>query len=344
VQRPESEGAASAAEAGLHYSSDDAPGIRRLGSGSTFRYVDVGGKAVRDPLVIDRIRKLAIPPAYRDVWICPDPRGHIQATARDARGRKQYRYHARWRAVRDEAKYARTAAFAAALPAIRARVERDLRRAGLPREKVLAAVVRLLEATTIRVGNEAYAKENGSYGLTTLRGGHARVRGGVMRFAFRGKSNVRHAVSLDDRRLAKIVRACQDLPGQRLFSYLDDDGASHPVESDDVNAYIREIAGDEFSAKDFRTWEGTVACAMLLHDRSPIASEPERKRQIADVLKIVAARLGNTAAVCRACYVHPAILERYLATGTIGRFRPGKPRKHLTAEERFVASVIRRAT
>jgi len=338
----EAAAAADARSAGLRYVGDDLPGIRRKKAGKGFAYVGADGKRVTDAATLERIRALAIPPAYGDVWISPFANGHIQATARDARGRKQYRYHAKWREVRDETKYARTIAFAKALPKIRERVESDLRLPGLPREKVLAAVVRLLETTTIRIGNEEYAKDNGSYGLTTMKNSHVRVRGGEMRFSFRGKSKIRHAISFQDRRLAKVVRGCQDLPGQRLFQYVDDEGESRAIESADVNDYIREISGDDFSAKDFRTWEGTVACAMLLVDRSPVESEAERKRQVAEAMKIVAARLGNTPTVCRACYVHPNVIDAYLENGTLGPFRAGPVRGGLSGEERSVIRLLAR--
>ncbi len=333
---------ADAKSAGLRYVSDDAPGIRRTSRGTSFSYVAADGKTVRDRATLDRIAALAIPPAYTDVWISPITNGHIQATGRDARGRKQYRYHEKWREVRDATKYARTLAFAKALPAMREHIERDLRLVGLPREKVLATVVRLLEATTIRVGNEEYARENGSYGLTTMHNAHVKVSGKAMRFSFRGKSKVRHAISLEDRRLAKIVRGCRDIPGQRLFQYIDDAGEAHPVESNDVNDYIRSISGDEFTAKDFRTWEGTVACAMLLADRSPVDAESERKRQVTDAMKLVAERLGNTPTVCRACYVHPAVIAEYLENGTVGAFRSGTAHNGMSAEERSVLRLLTR--
>lgn len=334
--------AADAKSAGLRYVGDDVPGIRRLAKGQAFAYFGSDGKAIRDRPTLDRIASLAIPPAYTDVWISPLANGHMQATGRDARGRKQYRYHPKWRETRDGTKYARTVAFAKALPKIRARVDEDLRLSGMPREKVLAAVVRLLETTTIRIGNEEYAKENGSYGLTTMKNAHVRVSGAEMRFSFRGKSKVRHAISLADRRLAKIVRGCQELPGQRLFQYVDDDGEARAVESSDVNDYIRAISGDDFSAKDFRTWEGTVACALLLVDRSPIDGEAERKRQVAEAMKIVAARLGNTPTVCRKCYVHPIIVDAYLANGTLGQFRVGPVRAGLSDQERSVIRLLAR--
>ena len=259
-----------------------------------------------------------IPPAWTDVWICPDPRGHIQATGRDARGRKQYRYHPRWREVRDEDKYGRLADFGRALPAIRRRIDRDLRRRGLPREKVLAAVVKLLETTFIRVGNDEYARQNRSYGLTTMRDAHVRVAGSKVRFLFRGKSGVEHQLELDDRRLARIVKQCRDLPGQELFQYLDERGAVVDVGSEDVNAYLKEITGTEFTSKDFRTWAGTVLAARLLGQAEPQSSVTAGKREIARAIDEVAKRLGNTRAVCRKCYVHPAVIEAYL-DGSITR-------------------------
>jgi len=294
-----------ARSAGLRYVSDSMPGLRRRRSGKRFAYVDAAGKAIRDRGELARVRALAIPPAYEDVWICPTPNGHIQATGRDARGRKQYRYHPRWREVRDDTKYGRMLDFAKALPAIRKRVDKDLRLAGMPREKLLATVVRLLETTTIRIGNDEYARDNRSFGLTTLQNKHANVRGGTVTFSFRGKSGIKHAIDLRDRRLAKIVRACQEIPGQQLFEYVADDGTPHDVESSDVNAYIREISGDDFTAKDFRTWVGTVHCAVVLAASRPGETAAERKTILLDAIKEVAARLGNTPAVCRKSYIHP---------------------------------------
>jgi DNA topoisomerase-1 len=300
-----------AREAGLRYVSDERPGIIRRKAGKGFRYVRPDGSAVRDEPTLRRIKALVVPPAWDDVWISTDPRGHIQATGRDAKGRKQYRYHTRWRAVRDETKYERMIAFGAALPTIRARVDADMARHGLPREKVLAIVVRLLEATLIRVGNEEYARENRSFGLTTLRNQHVEVQGTALRFNFRGKSGKEHDISLRDRRLAGLVRRLQELPGQEVFQYLDEDGNRHTVDSDDVNAYLREITGQEFSAKDFRTWAGTIICAVALRELDACTSESEAKRNVASVVKTVSRQLGNTPAVCRACYIHPAVLEAY---------------------------------
>ena len=284
--------------------------ITRRRRNGTFVYFRPDGTRVTEPGELARIRALAIPPAYENVWICPIAVGHVQATGRDARGRKQYRYHPRWREVRDEGKFHRLSAFAKALPAIRARVSADLAGEGLSRGKVLAAVVRLLDTTGIRVGNEEYARTNGSYGLTTLRSGHVRISGSGVRFRFRGKSGKEHTIGLDDARLARIIRRCRDLPGESLFEYVDDEGAIAKIDSDDVNAYIREVAGDEFSAKDFRTWIGTVACLTALD--APAENASDAKSKIAAALSQVAAKLGNTPAVCRKAYVHPAVLEAYI--------------------------------
>jgi DNA topoisomerase-1 len=302
----------SAEEAGLRYVSDAMPGIRRRRAGKGFTYIGPDGARIADPDRVDWIRALAIPPAWTDVWISPIRRGHLQATGRDARGRKQYRYHPRWRAVRDEAKYGRLIDFARALPRIRRRTDRDLRRRGLPREKVLALVVRLLQATLIRVGNDEYARENRSYGLSTMRDRHVEVRGATMRFTFRGKGGKEHEIDVRDERLARIVRQVQELPGQTLFQYRDADGARQDVASGDVNDYLREISGAEFTAKDFRTWAGTVAAAMALQEFSEIDDEAGRKKAIVRAIEAVAERLGNTPTVCRACYVHPDVLDSYL--------------------------------
>lgn len=302
----------SAREAGLRYVSDDRRGIRRVRRGKGFRYIGPDDKPVRDSDKLRRIRSLAIPPAWIDVWICPLTNGHLQATGHDARGRKQYRYHPRWRAVRDETKYDRLIAFGQALPHIRARVEQDLAQPGLPRTKVLATVVRLLETTLIRVGNEEYARANGSFGLTTLRNRHVSVEGRTLFFSFKGKSGIRHRIRVDDRRLARIVQRCQDLPGQELFQYVEDDGTPRDVDSADVNAYLQEIAGQEFTAKDFRTWAGTVLAARALQEFESFDSQAQAKRNIVEAVESVSKRLGNTKAVCRKCYVHPAVLNAYL--------------------------------
>jgi DNA topoisomerase-1 len=332
---------ASAKAAGLRYVSDEMPGITRVSRSKHFAYIAPDGKAVTDEKELARIKALAVPPAYTDVWICPIPNGHLQATGRDARGRKQYRYHKRWREIRDENKYGRMIAFAQALPTIRKRVETDLALPGLPREKVLATVVQLLETTAIRVGNDEYAKDNGSYGLTTLRDKHAKVDGSKVRFSFRGKSGIRHAIDLRDRRLARIIRQCQDLPGQQLFQYVDDDGAAHAVDSSDVNEYIRAIAADDFSAKDFRTWLGTVTCAAMLAQQDDAQSQTERKQVLAAVIKDVAKRLGNTPSVCRKCYVHPHVLDAYLEHGALRMEQDMRHTDGLLAEERFVLALLR---
>jgi DNA topoisomerase I len=312
AQEPAHEQERQAARAAqLRYVSDRKPGIRREREGDGFCYIAPDGERVHDSADLRRIAALAIPPAWRDVWICPLANGHLQATGRDARGRKQYRYHSRWRAARDETKYARLIAFGLALPAIRERVRHDLALPGLPREKVLAAVVDLLDRTSIRVGNEEYARENRSYGLTTLRDQHVRVEGNEIRFRFRGKSGKEHRIALRDRRLATIVRRCRDLPGYELFQYLDDDGNEHAVDAGDVNDYLRELAGDGFTAKDFRTWNGTVAAALALQELPGFDSEAQAKSNIVRAIEQVAARLGNTPAVCRKCYVHPAVIDAY---------------------------------
>ncbi|WP_293904273.1 DNA topoisomerase IB [Phenylobacterium sp.] len=302
---------------GLSYVSDQDAGIVRTPARSHgFNYHRADGSAVADEKTLDRIRALAIPPAWTEVWICPNANGHLQATGRDRKRRKQYRYHARWSAARSGGKFDRLIAFGRALPRLRKRVDRDLARRGLPREKVLAAVIRVMEMTLIRVGNEEYAKQNKSFGLTTLRNRHARIGAAKAMFEFRGKSGKVHATGFSDRRLARVVKACQDLPGQRLFQYLDDDGQRRAVESADVNAYIRDAIGDDFSAKDFRTWAGTVAAARALTS-AECAALPDPKRSVNTCVKAVAGVLGNTAAVARSAYIHPAMLEAF-AQGRLG--------------------------
>jgi DNA topoisomerase-1 len=310
-----------ARSAGLIYVSDEHPGITRQHRGKTFSFKSADGKAVRDAETLRRIKSLAIPPAWTEVWICPRENGHIQATGRDARGRKQYRYHPRWREVRDESKYGRMMAFGEALPRIRQRVERDLKATGMPRHKVLATVTRLLETTLIRVGNDEYAQSNKSYGLTTLRNGHVKVRGPSIVFDFVGKSGKRHRIDMRDPRLARTIRRCQELPGQELFCYVDDDGQPRDVTSGDVNDYLREIAGAEFTAKDFRTWSGTALAAIALQEFEQFTSTKEAKRNIVKAIEAVAQMLGNTPAICRKCYVHPAILDSYLEGQTIATLR-----------------------
>lgn len=305
----------SAKAAGLRYVSDESPGIRRKRSGKGFTYLDTEGRTISDQTVLDRIQSLAIPPAWTDVWICPSPQGHIQATARDAKGRKQYRYHPRWREVRDETKYSRMLEFARALPKIRRRVKADLKLPEMPREKILATIVRLLETTFIRVGNEEYARTNNSFGLTTMRTRHVDVSGSTLKFRFRGKSGKNHSITLTDPKVAKIVKRCQDLPGQELFQYLDETGETQTINSADVNQYLREIARQDFTAKDFRTWAGTILAACALMEFQESESEAQAKKNIVTAIQEVAAHLGNTPAVCRKCYVHPAILEAYLNGG-----------------------------
>ena len=302
-----------ARDLGLIYSSDEDGGIARKRSGRGFRYVSGDGEAVTDEKTLDRIRSLVIPPAWSEVWISSSSRGHIQATGRDAKGRKQYRYHPRWRNHREESKFGRLAEFAKALPGIRAQVESDLHRHGLPREKVLAAVVALLERTRFRVGNDEYARSNKSFGLTTLQDRHVDAGTTAVRFKFRGKSGREHSVTLQDRRLARIVKRCQDLPGQRLFVYEDDEGVIHKVGSGDVNAYLREITGADYSAKDFRTWAGTVIAASFLRHLPVADSETDAKRDMLAAVDAVAEELGNTRAVARQSYIHPVVFDAYQA-------------------------------
>lgn len=300
---------------GLAYVHDHDPGIRRRGKPGSWVFIDADGHRVRDPATLERIRRLVIPPAWTEVWICPDPAGHIQAVGRDARGRKQYQYHPGWRAFRDEAKYDRALAFGHALPRLRAQIARDLRRRGLPREKVLAAVVRLLEVTLIRVGNDEYARTNKSFGLTTLRKRHMILSGTGAVFEFRGKSGVTHQTTFHDRRLARVLHRCESLPGQRLFQYVDHDGVRHAVGSADVNAYLRAAMGEDFSAKDMRTWAGTLLAARALRLQPGPTNEAEAKRTNVLCVKAVAGLLGNTPAVCRACYIHPGVFAAFEGAG-----------------------------
>jgi len=307
--------AKSAHAAGLRYVSDADPGIERRRTVKGFRYLPPDGPVLRDRATLKRIRALAIPPAWTDVWICPRADGHLQATGRDARRRKQYRYHDRWREMRDETKYGRLAAFARALPRIRRRVARDLALPGLPREKALATVVWLLETTFVRIGNAEYARDNESFGLTTLRERQARVNGSTLRLRFKGKSGVPHEITLADGRIARIVRRMQDLPGEELFQYLDDDGHGHAIESTDVNAYLKSIAGAEFTSKDFRTWAGTLLCLRALRCLPTPPSAASGRREVAQAVQAVARELRNTRAVCRKCYIHPLVVEAYLDGG-----------------------------
>ena len=331
----------SARAAGLRYVSDLGPGIRRRRSGAAFTYLGVDGSVVRDKETIRRIKSLAIPPAWTDVWICPDPRGHIQATGRDARRRKQYRYHVRWREVRDAVKYDRMLAFAEALPEIREQTDRHLELPGMPRKKVLAAIVRLLEETRIRVGNEEYRKENGSFGLTTLRNRHVEVIGAEVRFHFKGKSGKHHRVRLEDRRIARLIKRLQDLPGQELFEYVDEDGEPKPLDSEDVNEYLREITGKDFTAKDFRTWAGTILAARFFREAGVTAGTRGAKKALGSAIARVADELGNTPAVCKKCYIHPAVIAAYLA----GALKPIEEKEEpdpykLSAEERGLLKIL----
>jgi DNA topoisomerase-1 len=324
--------------ADLHYVEDTQPGIGRRKLRGHWAYFDSDGERLRDPAEISRINALVIPPAYTDVWICADPSGHLQATGRDARGRKQYRYHARWREVRDEDKYARMLAFSKALPKVRRQLEAHLALPGLPRDKVMAAVISLLDSTLIRVGNSQYARDNKSYGLTTLRNRHVDVKGSAIAFHFRGKSGVEHQVSVKDQRLARIVKRCLELPGQNLFQYLDDDGERHSVSSHDVNAYLKELTGADFTAKDYRTWAGSALALSMLRELH-WQPEPDAKKHIVDMVKQVAKQLGNTPAVCRKCYIHPAVLERFVV-GELAKLPKARQRKGLRMEEVALASFL----
>ncbi|PYK36943.1 MAG: DNA topoisomerase I [Verrucomicrobia bacterium] len=301
-----------AEDAGLRYVSDDQLGFSRRRKGEEFEYFDAKGKPIDDEQRLLRIKRLAIPPAWTDVWICPSPNGHIQATGRDARRRKQYRYHERWREIRDENKYDRLINFGKALPKIRRRLKKDLVLSGLPREKVLATIVQLLERSFIRVGNEEYARENKSFGLTTMQDRHVDVKGSKLRFRFRGKSGRQHEVDVTDRRIARIVSKLQDLPGQSLFQYLDDEGNVRDITSQDVNEYLREITDEDFTAKDFRTWAGTVLAAIGLRAAGEFETKKQAKANIKNAIGAVAKVLGNTPAICRQCYIHPVVLEAYL--------------------------------
>jgi DNA topoisomerase-1 len=347
TSEPSLDPVASADEAGLRYVTDASPGIRRRRAGRGFSYIGPDGERIEDAEHVAWIKSLAIPPAWTDVWICTSRRGHLQATGRDARGRKQYRYHPDWRAVRDEAKYGRMIAFGQALPGIRERVDADLRRHGLPRERVLAAVVRLLEKTRMRIGNEEYARDNRSYGLTTLRDHHAEVGTTRIRFRFRSKGGKVSDVELTDARLARLVTRCQELPGQELFAYLDADGEVRSIGSSDVNDYLREITGQDFTAKDFRTWSGTVLAAWALEELQAVDSESQAKRNVVRAVEQVAEWLGNTPAVSRRSYVHPAVIDAYLDGDVVRDARQTAERKlredlgRLTPQEAAVLALLR---
>jgi DNA topoisomerase-1 len=339
-----SDSAEAAEEAGLQYVSDERPGYTRRAKDGEFDYLDAQGKQIRDERRLLRIKRLAIPPAWTDVWICPSANGHIQATGRDARRRKQYRYHERWREIRDENKFGRLADFAQALPNIRRRLAGDLKLPGLPRQKVLATVVRLLERTFIRVGNEEYARENKSFGLTTMKNRHVTVKGARLRFRFRGKSGRQHEVDVTDRRIAKIVAKCQDLPGQDLFQYVNGDGDVHDVTSQDVNDYLREITNEDFTAKDFRTWAGTLLAALALNAQESFETKKQAKANIKAAICAVAELLGNTPAICRKCYVHPAIIEAYRSGTQIAGLRQAiknSGKVNLHAVERAILKSLR---
>lgn len=333
-----------AATAGLRYVRDEQPGISRRKCGDGFAYIAADGKIIRNATVLDRIRALAVPPAWTNVWICTDPRGHLQATGRDAKGRKQHRYHAAWRAHRDETKFDRLQAFADVLPLIRRRTNADLAQQGLPRTKVLATIVQLLEKSLIRVGNEEYARHNQSFGLTTLRARHVRVNGDTLRFQFRGKSGVRHSVKVNDRRLARVVKHCRDLPGQELFQYIDEAGEAQVVDSGDINGYLKEITGQDFTAKDFRTWSGTVLAATALREVPPQETKRETERCVNVAIEAVAGMLGNTPSVCRKSYVHPGVVDSYrdgsMAT-VFGRKTRSSARAGLRADEIALLALLK---
>ncbi|MBI6819371.1 DNA topoisomerase IB [Pseudomonas syringae] len=323
----------------LHYVDDTQPGLTRKVLRGKFAYFDTQGQRIKDESEIKRINALAVPPAYTEVWICADPLGHLQATGRDARGRKQYRYHPRWREIRDQDKYSRLIEFGHALPKVRKQIEAQLAQPGMGREKVMATVISLLDATLIRIGNSQYAKENRSYGLTTLRNKHVEVKGGQILFEFRGKSGVEHKVSVKDRRLANVIKRCMELPGQNLFQYLNEDGVRHAVTSSDINAYLQSLTGSDFTAKDYRTW---AASALALATLQKLHWEPEAdaKRHIVDMVKAVSKQLGNTPAICRKCYIHPAVLEGFLL-GNLAKLPRSRQRKGLRLEEVALASYLR---
>ncbi|HZX67716.1 MAG TPA: hypothetical protein VFE70_02475, partial [Candidatus Elarobacter sp.] len=322
----------------------------RLKRRGGFSFVAADGKPITDKGEIARIKALAVPPAYTDVWICPQANGHLQATGRDARGRKQYRYHKRWRAVRDENKFDRMIEFAKALPAIRNAVARDIALAGMPREKVLATIVSLTAQTAIRIGNEEYARENDSYGLTTMREEHVDVKGSRVRFHFRGKSGKVHEVEIRDKRIARIVKRSQDLPGQQLFEYLDDEGTARPIHSEDVNEYLKTISGGDFTAKDFRTWEATVMCSLeLAAQQAQDANQSERKKLVTEAIVKVAEHLGNTPAVCKKSYVFPGVVDEFVTNGTlkliekaVGKASPHALDRHETAVVRLIERIVAR--
>ena len=326
----------------LHYVDDTQPGITRKKLRDKFCYYDPAGQRITDQDEINRINALAVPPAYTDVWICADPCGHLQATGRDARGRKQYRYHPRWREVRDADKYSRLRDFGLALPKLRQRLETLLAAPGFSRDKVMATVITLLDATLIRVGNSQYARDNRSYGLTTLRNRHVEVNGTAIQFQFRGKSGVEHQITVKDRRLARIIKRCLEIPGQNLFQYLDENGERHTVSSSDVNAYLQTLTGADFTAKDYRTWAGSALALAVLRELQ-WESESDAKRHVVEMVKNVAKQLGNTPAVCRKCYIHPAVLDGFLL-GALAELPRPRARKGLKAEEVGLAVFLEKMT
>ena len=326
--------------ADLHYVDDTAPGITRKKLRGKFCYFDPLGQRITDAAEIQRINALAVPPAYTDVWICTDPRGHLQATGRDARGRKQYRYHARWREVRDADKYSRMLEFGRALPRLRKRLEEILATPGFSRDKVLATVITLLDVTLIRVGNPQYARANRSYGLTTLRNKHVEVNGSAIAFQFRGKSGVEHQITVKDRRLARIIKRCQEIPGQNLFQYLDEHGERHAITSSDINAYLKTLTGADFTAKDYRTWAGSAAALDGLRTLQ-WETETEAKRHVAEMVRQVARQLGNTPAVCRKCYIHPAVVEGFMR-GVLHELPKPRVRKGLSPQEAALTMFLQR--
>ncbi|MGP6419056.1 DNA topoisomerase IB [Pseudomonas putida] len=322
----------------LHYVDDTQPGLTRKKLRGKFAYFDPAGQRITDPDEIKRINSLAVPPAYTDVWICADPRGHLQATGRDARGRKQYRYHPRWREVRDADKYSRLREFGMALPKLRKQLETLLDAPGFSRDKVMATVITLLDATLIRVGNTQYARDNRSYGLTTLRSRHVEVNGSAILFQFRGKSGIEHQITVKDRRLARIIKRCLEIPGQNLFQYLDENGERHTVSSHDVNSYLQTLTGADFTAKDYRTWAGSALALAVLRELQ-WESEAEAKRHVVEMVKSVSKQLGNTPAVCRKCYIHPAVVERFLL-GALAELPRPRVRKGLRTEEVALAMFL----
>ena len=332
--------------AGLRYVSDARPGIRRSNSRKGFTYTCADGSRLTKADALRRIKSLAVPPAWTDVWICPFADGHIQATGRDARGRKQYRYHPRFRELRESTKYEHVVAFADALPRIRAKVRQHMALRGLPREKVVATVVHLLDMTLIRIGNDDYARHNNSYGLTTLKSSHAAINGNEVRFRFTGKSGKQWSLQVRDRRIAKIIRACQELPGQELLQYLDEEGSPQGITSSDANAYLKVVTGTDITAKDFRTWAGTVLTAMALRELPSFASVTQAKRNLRNAIKHVAARLGNTPTICRKCYVHPELVAAYLDDNLVLNVKSENKlrgeRSGLNPEEAAVLAMLRR--